>query len=229
MFDDANYFKAEVHYTQASPNALDIKKALQKRLDRCKTSKNCHQPLVLADNNLLQTKSTKLQPPLKTYKPSTTAELKKLVNNQHINLDDIDTSLITDMSYLFENSKRTNFKGIESWDVSNVTNMGGMFHNAAHFNEALNSLDVSNVYDMHWMFKGARSFNQPLDKWDVSKVKDMGGMFQEATSFNQPLNTWNLTNLKSYKSMFYKATSFNQDLSKWNLKSALLLFEEPLC
>ena len=42
---------------------------------------------------------------------------------------------------------------ISNWDVSNVTNMGGMFLNA-------------------------ESFNQPLNNWNVSKVMYMGHMFQ---------------------------------------------------
>lgn len=35
----------------------------------------------------------------------------------------IDTSLITDISNLFEFSKRKDFSGIEEWDTSHVTNM----------------------------------------------------------------------------------------------------------
>ena len=50
---------------------------------------------------------------LKKYKPNTRAELKKLVNQ----LDDlslINTSLITDMSYLFSFTTRKNFLGINA-------------------------------------------------------------------------------------------------------------------
>ena len=77
---------------------------------------------------------------------------------------------------------------ISNWDVSNVTNMGGMFLNAESFNQPLNNWNVSKVDDMRGMFHRARSFNQPLNNWNVSNVEDMEGMFQNAISFNQPLH-----------------------------------------
>ena len=64
------------------------------------------------------------------YHPKTRDELKKLVNKlieergDEADLNDIDTSEITDMSALFYLSK---FNGdISNWDVSKVENMDGM-------------------------------------------------------------------------------------------------------
>ena len=57
------------------------------------------------------------------YTPKTFQELKWLVDDESVYLGDIDTSAITDMSYLFERSARADFSGIESWDVSNVVDM----------------------------------------------------------------------------------------------------------
>ena len=55
----------------------------------------------------------------------------------------------------------------------------------------INNWDVSNVTNMYGMFAYAHFFNQPLNNWDVSNVKNMEAMFGGATSFNQPLNKWN--------------------------------------
>merc|ERR1712216_1063377 len=72
----------------------------------------------------------------------------------------------------------SNFDGdISKWDVSKVTDMGGMFSGASKFNGDLSKWDVSKVTDMTNMFELASSFNGDLSKWDVSKVTDMGGMF----------------------------------------------------
>ena len=59
------------------------------------------------------------------FKPTSKKELKELVDNLEIDLGDIDTSLITNMENLFELSTRTDFSGIENWNVSSVTNMSG--------------------------------------------------------------------------------------------------------
>ena len=82
----------------------------------------------------------------------------------------------------------TKYGEIGNWDVSRVTNMGGMFQGAKSFNQPLNKWNVSNVTNMHGMFGDATSFNQPLDNWNVSNVTTMRWMFSNARSFNQPLH-----------------------------------------
>ena len=109
------------------------------------------------------------------YKPTTLKELQELVDNLDICLADIDTSLITDMSYLFYKSKRKDFKGIENWDVSNVTKMVRTFQYST-FNGDISNWNVSNVLDMNHMFAESK-FNGNISKWDVSKVKDFSWMF----------------------------------------------------
>ena len=65
------------------------------------------------------------------YHPKTRDELKELVNKlinergYNADLNDIDTSEITDMNFMFYKSK---FNGdISVWDVSNVKDMSHMF------------------------------------------------------------------------------------------------------
>ena len=121
-----------------------------------------------------------------------------------------DTSLITDMSNLFEN--KTDFNdNINNWNVSSVTDMCFMFANASLFNQPLNSWDVSSVTDMKDMFEGASSFNQPLNSWNVSSVINMACMFNGASSFNQPLDSWDVSSVTHMAFMFNRTTSFNHN------------------
>ena len=126
--------------------------------------------------------------------PASKKELKEIINERiskegkHCNLNDIDTSLIEDMSELFLYSSFTG--GISKWDVSNVT-------------------------DMHEMFAYSK-FNGDISEWDVSKVKNMTGMFYCTPSFNCDISNWNIKNVNSMWSMFDRS-NFNQNISNWEI------------
>ena len=156
---------------------------------------------------------------LKLFTPQTKAELQKLVDDLSVNLGDIDTSKITDMSGLFRGTQRTDFSGIEKWDVSKVEDMNNMFRRAESFNADISKWDVGNVKDMGCMFAEAKSFNQDISNWNVSKVEYMNFMFSEATSFNQPIGKWNVGSVENMSCMFDGATSFNQPIGEWDVSN----------
>jgi surface protein len=101
------------------------------------------------------------------YYPKTKDELKELVERlieergNEADLNDIDTSEITDMSELF---KKSNFNGdISEWNVGKVENMAFMFRNS--------------------------QFNGDISKWDVRNVRSMSGMFAYS-KFNMDISNW---------------------------------------
>ena len=152
------------------------------------------------------------------YQPVTKEELEQLCRDETVYLGDIDTSKITDMSCLFEGDficYSRDFSGIESWNVSNVTDMSYMFSNSS-FNMDISSWDVSNVTDMSEMFSYS-PFNQDISSWNVSNVTDMSGMFSYS-SFNQDISSWDVSNVTDMNGMFYEST-FNQDISSWNVSN----------
>ena len=155
------------------------------------------------------------------HRPHTKEELANLVNDRSVNLASIDTSLITDMSMLFRFSDRTDFAGIENWDVSSVTDMAYMFCGVKSFNHPLNDWDVSNVTDMAYMFCGAEKFNQSLNDWDVSSVADMTEMFSRAKSFNQSLNDWDVSSVKNADCMFKNARGYDGSMKKWKFSDSM--------
>ncbi|MEI0488616.1 BspA family leucine-rich repeat surface protein [Brachyspira pulli] len=155
------------------------------------------------------------------YKPQTKEELRTLIQDENIYLGDIDTSLITDMSELFKNSKRVNFEGLETWDTSNVVNMSSMFELAEKFNYNINSWDVSKVENMSKMFWECKKFNQPLNKWNISNVNNVQSMFRNCSIFNQNIENWNTSNIKIFSFMFYNCLNFNQPLGKWDTSNVI--------
>ena len=131
----------------------------------------------------------------KGYQPKTNEELiqtvYKLIKERgtDADLNDIDTSEITDMSLVFsKNDVNKSFDGdISEWDVSNVTNMNKMFLDSKFSgkNGDISRWDVSNVEIMQYMFHNSK-FNGDISKWDVSNVVNMGWMLNNCPLEKNP-------------------------------------------
>ena len=122
------------------------------------------------------------------YHPKDRDELMALVERlleergEEADLNDIDTSEITNMSGLFLYEVFTG--DISKWDVSNVQDMSNMFEGSI-FNGDISNWDVSNVTNMKGMFLESQ-FNGDISNWDVSNVKYMSGMFEDSPLEDNP-------------------------------------------
>ena len=138
--------------------------------------------------------------------------IKKLVNKRGVecNLNDVDVSNVTDMGGMF---KYFTFNGdISGWDVSNVDNMYRMFYSSSFTGE-----------------------NGDISKWNVSKVKNMAGMFYNS-DFNGDVSEWKwkVWNVKNMCSMFRSSafTGENGDISGWKVNPECIMvsmfYDSPL-
>ena len=130
--------------------------------------------MIKIGKNLSEWSSYSCQP---TTKDELDRIIKKRIKEQGPNCDlnDIDVSLVTNMSYLFYGSK---FNGdISKWDVSNVKDMWFMF-DRSKFNGDISDWNVSNVDSMASAFYKSE-FNQDISKWQINKNCDTNNMFKD--------------------------------------------------
>ena len=126
------------------------------------------------------------------------------------NLNDIDTSNITDMSQLFASTYGSDGGYNRRWLLGDSTDAIDF----SRFDGDISQWDVSNVKKMRAMFKGSK-FNGDISNWDVSKVQDMAQMFR-LSKFNGDISKWDVSGVRNMTRMFYKS-KFNGDLSKWRV------------
>ena len=178
--------------------------------------------------------------------PRDSKELKKLVRLKSTNLADIDVSHLEDLNYVFRNSRRRDFSGIETWDVSNVRSMRGMFAGCPYFTgEEIENWNVSSLTDAKGMFMECENFDADLSRWKFRYIFNIDSMFERCTNFTgkglekwnvstarymertfigcknftgKSVEKWDVSEAEQMMEMFLGCTKFNADLSRWNLQ-----------
>jgi hypothetical protein len=108
-------------------------------------------------------------------------------------------------------------QALETWDISQVTNMGYVFASASMFDQPLETWNVNRVTNMFRMFYHAYAFDQPVEAWDVGQVIDMRQLFLSAVTFNQNLEAWDVSAVYTMNSMFYRSLILDKELDGWDV------------
>ena len=142
-----------------------------------------------------------------------------------IDLSNVDTSNVTDMSNMFNIGNASElspltYLDISSFDTSNVTDMSLMFRSCELLTSLdLSSFDTSNVTDMYGMFAFCLSLTSlDLSSFDTSNVTDMYGMFSRCESLpSLDLSSFDTSNVTNMGYMFSYCESLpSLDLSSFD-------------
>ena len=128
-----------------------------------------------------------------------------------LTLDNIDTSKVTSMDYMFFGCSNLNTLNLSNFDTSKVTSMVSMFRECSNLNTLnLSNFDTSRVTrSMDYMFYGCSNLETlNLSNFDTSKVTDMYHMFSNCSKL-QTLNisSFNIASGCSVTSMLAGCTS----------------------
>ena len=154
--------------------------------------------------------------------PKSFDELRKIIKDRYdklgsgtkenpVDFNDIDVSNIDSFCDKLDigifNDMNFKYIDISDWDVSNVTDMNGMFFMCKELKSVgdISKWNVSKVTDMNSMFNGCNEleFIGDISKWNVSNVTNMGHMFNSCNNFNQDISNWNVSKVMFKYRMFY--------------------------
>jgi len=153
--------------------------------------------------------------------PSSFELFSNLTNVTSIDLSNMDTSGMTNMSNMFsDNTSLTNITFGDNFNTANVINMSGMFKNCTILKTIdLSSFDTSNATIMASMFMNCQGLqNLDLKSFNTSNVTNMLSMFYNCSSLTSlDLSSFNTSNVERMDAMFYNCSSLiSLDLSNFD-------------
>ena len=128
-------------------------------------------------------------------------------------LEKLDTSQVTDMSWMFSKCYSLEELDVSGFDTGNVTNMSYMFDSCDKLtNLNINGFDTSNVTNMWEMFSECYSLEElDVSGFDTSSVTDMGAMFWGCSSLEElDVSGFDTSNVTSMFAMFEICSSLEE-------------------
>lgn len=136
-------------------------------------------------------------------------------NDEIVDLNNIDVSNITDLSYIsqsFGNKK----VDISKWETRKVKNMSSAFEDYPH-DVDISNWEVGNVVTMRDCFSNSK-MNPDIREWDTSNVENMRNMFYNNKAFDWDISNWNVNKVKNFENMFKDSNfSYADKLEKWKV------------
>ena len=124
---------------------------------------------------------------------------------QTVDLTHFNTENVTNMAQMFSNCSDINNLDFSSFNTSKVTNMNAMFHACTNLTQLdLSSFNTENVTDMSSMFDGNRNLTSlNISSFNTSKVTNMRQMFCNCKKLTElDLSNFNTNNVDNYSLMF---------------------------
>ena len=132
----------------------------------------------------------------------------------------LDVSNVTNMHGMFSGNSISDLTPLAHWDTSKVTDMSYMFtKNSISDLTPLANWNTGKVTDMSYMFtKNSISDLTPLANWNTNNVTNMGGMFtSNSISDLTPLAHWDTSEVTNMNGVFYSNKVSNlTPLAHWN-------------
>lgn len=146
-------------------------------------------------------------------------------NITSLDLSGWNTSKVENMHMMFHNCTYLKTLDTTGWDTGNVETMHMMFQDTNSLEEikGVEDWNVSEVTSMMWLFGGSNKIEfLDLSKWDPVKLENAGFMFEKALNLKDvDLSGWETNNVTSTLFLFSGAVSLESiDLTGWKLSDS---------
>lgn len=157
-------------------------------------------------------------------KPTSCKNMYSNLSVKSIDLSNLDTSEVTDMSNMFYECRDITNINVGGLNTTNVENMSNMFYLCRSLTSLdLSNFDTSKVTNMSGMFEECENLsNLDLSSFDTSKVKDMSAMFlmcPYVNTFN--ISSFNTCAVTDMQSMFYWSGFSSLDLTHFDTRELI--------
>jgi len=146
-----------------------------------------------------------------------------LTNIKSIDLSDLDTSQVTDMSEMFNGSTKLESLNLQSLNLSAAENLNSMFQSCYSLREIdLSNLDASHVTTMSGMFSQCSAISSiNLSNLKLGSVIDMSYLFDRCmTTSKIDLSNINTQTVKNMSHLFYQCAGLRSlNLSNFDTSS----------
>ena len=145
----------------------------------------------------------------------------------NLDVSHFDTSQVTDMSSMFLYDLLTSLD-LSHWDTSQVTDMSSMFLLADLTSLDLSNFDTSKVTNMSMMFADCYGLTSlDVSHFDTSQVINMNGMFEDFSQLtNLDVSSWDTSQVTDMRDMFRGCKSLTSlDVSHWDTSQVTDMFE----
>ena len=159
----------------------------------------------------------------KTKKPISMRKMFYSTNFQKITFEDIDTSLVTDMSHMFENCYQLREVDISKFSTASLQTMNSMFVNCEKLEKIdLSNFDTSSVTDLDHLFNNAKKLQKiDLSNFKTTSLKSMNCTFcncYEVTEID--ISSFDTSSVTNMDHLFHNCTALPEiDTSNFNTAS----------
>ena len=135
---------------------------------------------------------------------------------------DFDTSLVTNMSWVFNNCSKLIKLDVSKFDTTLATDMSGMFNNCSNLKTLdLSNFDTSSVTNMSFMFGECSNLIElDVSNFNTSAVTDMLSMFSKCKFSTLDVSNFNTSAVTNMNWLFYECINLTTlDLSNFEMSS----------